>query len=89
VVMGAGFGIGSDGHGTSPEFRGSSAGVRDGSLTGHTRCLRCIGIQRAGSHNLDPMLFPVHVCIVGCTRKYLQLIGEITVVAFAFGKRWM
>jgi aminopeptidase N len=48
-------------NGSSPELTRTGAGVSDGRGARHAGGLRRIGIQFAGTHNLDAVLFPIRV----------------------------
>ena len=46
--------------GAGPEFARSSSGMGDGGCTGHTGCLRSVGVQVSGWYDFDAIMLPVH-----------------------------
>src|SRR5271170_8353928 len=59
VVVRAGFGVGMDDDGASPEFLRAGAGVGDGCGTGHAGSLRSVGVEIVGADDAQAVVLPV------------------------------
>jgi hypothetical protein len=59
VMVRAGFGVGLDDYRAGPKFLRADFGVRNGLGARHARRLRRVGIQVAGAHDAQPVIFPV------------------------------